>query len=165
MTQTALRASKGCFSTIVCVGSHTGSAAFTIGGSVSAAPLKATKPMAGSGIACGAHTAINIINRGSIGACRFARNVERVRRERQIGPAMILSFLLSPHATGDGAPGTSAGRSRVVHRRKRTAVKAVSPASLAGQHGLLGTTGRRRNGGRGQYCHNPDRRLCRHNPA
>jgi hypothetical protein len=49
--------------------------------------------------------AINPVNRGLIGTYRFACNVENVGQERQIDPAVVLSFLLSSHAADGGTPG------------------------------------------------------------
>jgi NAD(P)-dependent dehydrogenase (short-subunit alcohol dehydrogenase family) len=64
---------------IVNIGSRTGSAKFTIGGSVNAALLNFTEAMAGTGIPQGVR--VNAINPGLIATDRFERNVERVMRE------------------------------------------------------------------------------------
>jgi 3-oxoacyl-[acyl-carrier protein] reductase len=92
-----LRDRAGSVVNIVGIGSRSGSAEFTIGGSVNVALLNFTKAMADIGIAQGVR--VNAINPGLIETDRFTRNVERVMGERGISRDAALSFLLSSHGT------------------------------------------------------------------
>ena len=97
-----LRTSKGCIVNIVGVGSRTGSAEFTIGGSVNVALLNFTKAMADIGIREGVR--VNAINPGLVETERFGRNIERVSREHGLDRERAIQFLLRSHGT------TRAGR-------------------------------------------------------
>ncbi len=92
-----LKQSNGSIINIVGIGSRAGSAEFTIGGSVNVALLNFTKAMADIGISDGVR--VNAINPGLIETDRFARNIERVMRERGIDRAQALRFLLASHGT------------------------------------------------------------------
>ena len=92
-----LRASKGCIVNIVGVGSRTGSAEFTIGGSVNVALLNFTKAMADIGVHEGVR--VNAINPGLIETERFGRNIERVSREHGFDREQAIEFLLKWHGT------------------------------------------------------------------
>jgi NAD(P)-dependent dehydrogenase (short-subunit alcohol dehydrogenase family) len=92
-----LRSSNGSIVNIVGIGSRAGSAEFTIGGSVNVALLNFTKAMADIGIQQGVR--VNAINPGLIATDRFARNVERVMREKALGRQDAVAFLLSSHGT------------------------------------------------------------------
>jgi 3-oxoacyl-[acyl-carrier protein] reductase len=92
-----LRQTNGSIVNIVGIGSRTGSAEFTIGGSVNVALLNFTKAMADIGIQQGVR--VNAINPGLIETDRFTRNVERVMRERTMSRNEAVSFLLSSHGT------------------------------------------------------------------
>lgn len=92
-----LRNSKGSIVNIVGIGSRSGSAEFTIGGSVNVALLNFTKAMADIGI--GHSVRVNAINPGLIETDRFTRNVERVMRERSVSRDEAVRFLLSSHGT------------------------------------------------------------------
>jgi NAD(P)-dependent dehydrogenase (short-subunit alcohol dehydrogenase family) len=92
-----LRSSKGSIVNIAEIGSRTGSAEFTIGGSVNVALLNFTKAMADIGIQQGVR--VNAINPGLIDTDRFTRNVERVMREHDLAREQALAFLLSSHGT------------------------------------------------------------------
>jgi NAD(P)-dependent dehydrogenase (short-subunit alcohol dehydrogenase family) len=80
---------------IVGIGSRSGSAEFTIGGSVNVALLNFTKAMDDIGIAQGVR--VNAINPGLIETDRFTRNVERIMRERGLSREDALQFRLSSH--------------------------------------------------------------------
>jgi 3-oxoacyl-[acyl-carrier protein] reductase len=92
-----LRQAAGSIVNIVGIGSRTGSAEFTIGGSVNVALLNFTKAMADIGIKQGVR--VNAINPGLVATDRFTRNIERVMRERAIGRDEAMNFLLSSHGT------------------------------------------------------------------
>jgi len=92
-----LRASKGCIVNIVGVGSRTGSAEFTIGGSVNVALLNFTKAMADIGMKQGVR--VNAINPGLVETERFGRNIERVSREHGFNREQAIEFLLESHGT------------------------------------------------------------------
>jgi 3-oxoacyl-[acyl-carrier protein] reductase len=92
-----LRQSKGSIVNIVDIGSRTGSAEFTIGGSVNVALLNFTKAMADIGVGHGVR--VNAINPGLIETDRFTRNLERVMHQRGITRDDTMSFLLSSHGT------------------------------------------------------------------
>ena len=74
-----LSASKGAIVNIAGVGGRTGSAEFTIGGSVNAAMLNLTKCLADRGIRDGVR--VNAINPGSIQTDRLAARIERTAKE------------------------------------------------------------------------------------
>jgi 3-oxoacyl-[acyl-carrier protein] reductase len=100
MTRSAwpyLRESKGSVVNIVGIGSRSGSAEFTIGGSVNVALLNFTKAMADIGIPQGVR--VNAVNPGLIATDRFTRNVERVMRENGLSRDEALAFLVSSHGT------------------------------------------------------------------
>src|SRR5262245_37854340 len=80
-----LRASQGAIVNIVGVGGRTGSAEFTIGGSVNAALLNLTKALADRGVYDGVR--VNAINPGSIATERLRTRVERVAVEKGLGAA------------------------------------------------------------------------------
>lgn len=82
---------------IVGIGSRTGAAEFTIGGSVNAALLNFTKAMADIGIANGVR--VNAINPGLIETDRFVRNVERTMAARGITREQAVAFLISSYGT------------------------------------------------------------------
>ncbi len=92
-----LRESKGSIVNIVGIGSRSGSAEFTIGGSVNVAVLNFTKAMADIGIPQGVR--VNAVNPGLIETDRFTRNVERVMRDRGFSRDEALTFLGSSHRT------------------------------------------------------------------
>ena len=92
-----LRASKGNIVNIVGIGSRSGSAEFTIGGSVNVAILNFTKAMADIGVEDGVR--VNAINPGLIETERFGRNIERTMRDRSWSRAAAIAFLLSSHGT------------------------------------------------------------------
>jgi len=92
-----LRESRGCIVNIVGVGSRTGSAEFTIGGSVNVALLNFTKAMADIGIKDGVR--VNAINPGLIETDRFGRNIERVSQLHGFDREQAIAFLLSSHGT------------------------------------------------------------------
>jgi 3-oxoacyl-[acyl-carrier protein] reductase len=92
-----LRESSGCIVNIVGIGARSGSAEFTIGGSVNVALLNFTKAMADIGIE--QHVRVNAINPGLIETDRFTRNVERVMRDRNLNREDAVTFLLSSHGT------------------------------------------------------------------
>ncbi|MGK2857009.1 MAG: SDR family NAD(P)-dependent oxidoreductase [Thermoanaerobaculia bacterium] len=77
-----LRESRGSIVNISGVGGRTGSADFTIGGSVNAALLNLTKALADRGIRDGVR--VNAINPGSILTERLRARVETLSREEQI---------------------------------------------------------------------------------
>jgi NAD(P)-dependent dehydrogenase (short-subunit alcohol dehydrogenase family) len=92
-----LRASKGNIVNIVGIGSRSGSAEFTIGGSVNVAILNFTKAMADIGVKDGVR--VNAINPGLIETERFGRNIERTMRDRSCSRDAAIEFLLSSHGT------------------------------------------------------------------
>jgi len=92
-----LRAVKGSIVNIVGIGSRSGSAEFTIGGSVNVAILNFTKAMADIGIKHGVR--VNAINPGLIETDRFMRNIERTMHDRSLDRAAAMAFLLASHGT------------------------------------------------------------------
>ena len=92
-----LRASKGSIVNIVGVGARTGTAEFTIGGSVNVALLNYTKAMADIGVEHGVR--VNAINPGLIATDRFTRNVERTMRDRSLSREDAVKHLLAWHKT------------------------------------------------------------------
>jgi 3-oxoacyl-[acyl-carrier protein] reductase len=92
-----LGSTKGSIVNIAGIGARSGSAEFTIGGSVNVAVLNFTKAMADIGISQGVR--VNAINPGLIATDRFTRNVERVMRERGLSRDEALIFLVSSHGT------------------------------------------------------------------
>jgi 3-oxoacyl-[acyl-carrier protein] reductase len=92
-----LRQAGGTVINIVGIGSRTGSAEFTIGGSVNVAILNFTKAMADIGIQHGVR--VNAINPGLIETERFGRNIERVMRERGLGHQEARAFLIASFGT------------------------------------------------------------------
>lgn len=92
-----LRESKGSIVNIVGIGSRSGSAEFTIGGSVNVALLNFSKAMADIGIPQGVR--VNAVNPGLIATDRFTRNVERVMRGRGLSLDEASAFLVSSHRT------------------------------------------------------------------
>jgi NAD(P)-dependent dehydrogenase (short-subunit alcohol dehydrogenase family) len=92
-----LRVSHGCIINIVGVGSRTGSAEFTIGGSVNVALLNFTKAMADIGVRDGVR--VNAINPGLIETERFGRNIGRVSGLHGFDREQAIAFLLSSHGT------------------------------------------------------------------
>ncbi len=92
-----LRSTRGSIVNIVGIGSRSGSAEFTIGGSVNVALLNFTKAMADIGIQDGVR--VNAVNPGLVATDRFTRNVERVMREKALDRDAALAFLLSSHGT------------------------------------------------------------------
>lgn len=92
-----LRQSRGTVINIVGIGARSGSAEFTIGGSVNVALLNFTKAMADIGIRDGVR--VNAINPGLIETERFGRNVERVMREHALTRERAIDHLLASHGT------------------------------------------------------------------
>jgi NAD(P)-dependent dehydrogenase (short-subunit alcohol dehydrogenase family) len=92
-----LRSSCGSIVNIAGIGSRTGSAEFTIGGSVNVALLNFTKAMADIGITQGVR--VNAVNPGLIATDRFTRNVERVMHDLGCSRDEAVQFLLSSHGT------------------------------------------------------------------
>jgi NAD(P)-dependent dehydrogenase (short-subunit alcohol dehydrogenase family) len=92
-----LRKTNGSVVNVVGIGSRSGSAEFTIGGSVNVAILNFTKAMADIGIQQGVR--VNAINPGLIGTDRFNRNVERTMRDRSITREQAIEHLLVSHGT------------------------------------------------------------------
>jgi NAD(P)-dependent dehydrogenase (short-subunit alcohol dehydrogenase family) len=92
-----LRDVKGNIVNIVGIGSRSGSAEFTIGGSVNVAILNFTKAMADIGVTDGVR--VNAINPGLIETERFGRNIERTMRNRSCSRDEAIAFLLSSHGT------------------------------------------------------------------
>lgn len=92
-----LRASRGTVINIIGVGARSGTADFTIGGSVNAAMLNFTKAMADIGINQGVR--VNAINPGLIATDRFNGNVERIMRERSITREQAIAVRLATHGT------------------------------------------------------------------
>lgn len=100
MTRTAwphLRAAQGCVINIVGVGAHSGSAEFTIGGSVNVALLNFTKAMADIGIEHGVR--VNAINPGLIETDRFKRTIARTMQERALDRDQAIAYRLATHGT------------------------------------------------------------------
>jgi NAD(P)-dependent dehydrogenase (short-subunit alcohol dehydrogenase family) len=81
-----LVARKGAIVNIVGIGGRTGSAEFTIGGSVNAAVLNLTKCLADRGVADGVR--VNAINPGSIATDRLQTRVKSLAAERGVEPAV-----------------------------------------------------------------------------
>ena len=79
-----LKSVKGSIVNIVGIGARSGSAEFTIGGSVNVAILNFTKAMADIGVKDGVR--VNAINPGLIETDRFTRNIERTMRDRAPRP-------------------------------------------------------------------------------
>ena len=77
-----LKSSKGSIVNIVGIGGRTGSAEFTIGGSVNAALLNLTKALADRGLKDGVR--VNAINPGSIATERLQKRLERFASEQGI---------------------------------------------------------------------------------
>src|SRR5205085_10818032 len=77
-----LAASRGCIINIAGVGGRTGSAEFTIGGSVNAAMLNLTKSLADRGVREGVR--VNAINPGSIRTDRLVTRVRRLAAEEGV---------------------------------------------------------------------------------
>jgi NAD(P)-dependent dehydrogenase (short-subunit alcohol dehydrogenase family) len=92
-----LRATRGTVINIVGVGARSGTADFTIGGSVNAAMLNFSKAMADIGIHQGVR--VNAINPGLIATDRFNGNVERMMRERSITREQAIAARLASHGT------------------------------------------------------------------
>ena len=92
-----LRQTRGSVINIVGIGSRSGSAEFTIGGSVNVAILNFTKAMADIGVEQGVR--VNAINPGLIATDRFQRNIERTMRDRSLTREQATAFLLSSHGT------------------------------------------------------------------
>lgn len=92
-----LRVSRGSVVNIVGIGSRSGSAEFTIGGSVNVAILNYTKAMADIGIEQGVR--VNAVNPGLIETDRFTRNVERTMRDRSLSREDAVKHLLASHKT------------------------------------------------------------------
>jgi NAD(P)-dependent dehydrogenase (short-subunit alcohol dehydrogenase family) len=92
-----LRSVRGNIVNIVGIGSRSGSAEFTIGGSVNVAILNFTKAMADIGIKDGVR--VNAINPGLIETDRFTRNIERTMRDRSCSRDEAIAFLLSSYGT------------------------------------------------------------------
>ena len=80
----SLAAEKGSIVNIAGVGGRTGSAEFTIGGSVNAAMLNLTKSLADRGVRDGVR--VNAINPGYIETARLAVRIDRLTAERGITP-------------------------------------------------------------------------------
>lgn len=77
-----LVAAKGAVVNIAGVGGRTGSAEFTIGGSVNAAMLNLTKSLADRGVSDGVR--VNAVNPGSIRTERLTGRIERLAKERNV---------------------------------------------------------------------------------
>lgn len=86
-----LQARQGCIITIAGIGGRTGSAEFTIGGSVNAALLNLTKALADRGQRDGVR--VNAINPGSIATERLQLRVQRVATEQGIDTATAAAQL------------------------------------------------------------------------
>jgi 3-oxoacyl-[acyl-carrier protein] reductase len=80
-----LQASSGAIVNIAGIGGRTGSAEFTIGGSVNAALLNLTKALADRGIADGVR--VNAINPGGVATDRLQSRLRTFAEERQLTPA------------------------------------------------------------------------------
>jgi NAD(P)-dependent dehydrogenase (short-subunit alcohol dehydrogenase family) len=80
----ALLATRGCIVNIAGIGGRTGSAEFTIGGSVNAALLNLTKALADRGVRDGVR--VNAINPSSIATERTQLRIDALARERGIDP-------------------------------------------------------------------------------
>jgi NAD(P)-dependent dehydrogenase (short-subunit alcohol dehydrogenase family) len=81
----ALAAAHGSIVNIAGVGGRTGSAEFTIGGSVNAAMLNLTKALADRGVKDGVR--VNAVNPGFIRTERLGKRIERVATERGLSLA------------------------------------------------------------------------------
>ncbi len=92
-----LRAAQGCVINIVGVGARSGSAEFTIGGSVNVALLNFTKAMADIGIEHGVR--VNAINPGLIETDRFKRTIARTMQERALDRDQAIAYRLATHGT------------------------------------------------------------------
>jgi NAD(P)-dependent dehydrogenase (short-subunit alcohol dehydrogenase family) len=92
-----LRSVKGNVVNIVGIGSRSGSAEFTIGGSVNVAILNFTKAMADIGLKDGVR--VNAINPGLIETERFGRTIERTMQNRSCSREAAIAFLLSSWGT------------------------------------------------------------------
>jgi len=92
-----LRSARGNIVNIVGVGAHSGSAEFTIGGSVNVAILNFTKAMADIGLKDGVR--VNAINPGLIETERFGRTTERTMRDRSCSRDEAIAYLLSSWGT------------------------------------------------------------------
>lgn len=75
-----LQASQGCIVNVVGIGGRTGSAEFSIGGSVNAALLNLTKSLADRGVADGVR--VNAVNPSAIATERLTVRVQALARER-----------------------------------------------------------------------------------
>lgn len=113
-----LAASRGAIVNISGIGGRTGSAEFTVGGSVNAALLNLTKALADRGVADGVR--VNAINPGSVATERLQKRIRSFAETRGLGEAeaasamareakierfgepeeiaSIVAFLLSPRA-------------------------------------------------------------------
>jgi 3-oxoacyl-[acyl-carrier protein] reductase len=83
--------SRGCIVNIGGIGGRTGSAEFTIGGSVNAALLNLTKALADRGVREGVR--VNAVNPGSIATERTQARIERIAAERGIDAAQAADEL------------------------------------------------------------------------
>jgi NAD(P)-dependent dehydrogenase (short-subunit alcohol dehydrogenase family) len=92
-----LKSVKGNVVNIVGIGSRSGSAEFTIGGSVNVAILNFTKAMADIGVKDSVR--VNAINPGLIETERFGRNIDRTMRDRSLSREAAIAFLLSSYGT------------------------------------------------------------------
>jgi NAD(P)-dependent dehydrogenase (short-subunit alcohol dehydrogenase family) len=90
-----LQKNNGSIVNIAGVGAHTGSAEFTIGGSVNAALLNLTKALADRGVKDGVR--VNAINPGSIVTDRLTARVERVMAERKLSYDEAYDHMLAEH--------------------------------------------------------------------
>ncbi len=99
-----LVAMRGCVVNISGVGGRTGSAEFTIGGSVNAAMLNLTKSLADRGVADGVR--VNAINPGSIITDRLTLRIRRFATEK--GISMEQAEQLLPREMGISRFGTCA---------------------------------------------------------
>lgn len=77
-----LQAARGAIVNVVGIGGRTGSAEFTIGGSVNAAVLNLTKSLADRGVADGVR--VNAVNPSAIATERLATRVQALARERGV---------------------------------------------------------------------------------
>src|ERR1051325_11491862 len=80
----SLQASQGTIINIIGVGGKTGSAEFTIGGSVNAALMNLTKALADRGVKDGVR--VNAINPGSIATERLQTRINKYAQEKDIDP-------------------------------------------------------------------------------
>ena len=79
-----LQASEGRIVNIIGVGGRTGSAEFTIGGTVNAALMNFTKALADRGVLDGVR--VNAVNPGSIATERLQIRIQNYAREKNITP-------------------------------------------------------------------------------